>query len=338
MRTLFRLVAITLLLIPAGFASAADEPNWQAVTAELIEKEKPGYGKLCGVLVDPATGRLFVNLSDKGLYVSGDQGKTFTRTSMQPVKGRTEWPGCLMIDPTGKSKTLVMALVYGAPIAVSTDAGATWKMMDGKSGHTDWFAIDWTDAERRFVLALKHEAADLLLASHDGGKSFTEVGKGFGPAYIFDNQTAVTTQVKSKDNPKPGLLRTTDGAKSFQPTAAGFVAGKALPKWRDGKLYWLVDGALIATADQGATWKKVCDLKDGRYGPIFGKDAKQMFVLTPAGIVETTDGGVSWAKPLPLPREVKAGAALTWIDYDPRSDVLYTMQMTTQLYKLARGQ
>ena len=337
MRSLTRLVLLALLLIPAGFLAAAAEPAWQAVTADLIEKEKPGYGKLCGVLVDPATGKLYINLSDKGLYVSADQGKTFTRTSMQVVKGRTEWPGCLMIDPTGKSNTLAMALVYGAPISVSTDDGATWKAMDGKSGHTDWFAVDWTDPERKFVLALKHEAADLLLASHDGGKSFTEVGKGFGPAYIFDNQTAVTTQVKGKDHPKPGLLRTTDGTKSFKPTAPDFIAGKALPKYRDGVLYWLVDGALISTSDKGETWKKVCDLKDGRYGPVFGKDAKQMFVLTPAGILETTDGGANWSKPLALPKEVKAGSALTWIDFDPKSDTLYTMQMTTQLYKLPRG-
>ncbi len=101
MRSLIRLGLLALLLVPAGFLTAADEPAWQAVTADLIEKEKPGYGKLCGVLVDPATGKLYINLSDKGLYVSADQGKTFTRTSMQLVKGRTEWPGCLMIDPTG---------------------------------------------------------------------------------------------------------------------------------------------------------------------------------------------------------------------------------------------
>ncbi len=29
--------------------------------------------------------------------------------------------------------------------------------------------------------------------------------------------------------------------------------------------------------------------RDGRYGPIFGKDAKHQFILTNAGVIESTD-------------------------------------------------
>ncbi len=67
---------------------------------------------------DHATGEVFVNLSDKGLYRSADQGKTWEKQG-PVVKGRTEWPGCLLLDPTGKSKRMLMALVYGAPVSVS---------------------------------------------------------------------------------------------------------------------------------------------------------------------------------------------------------------------------
>ncbi|MBL8795567.1 MAG: hypothetical protein JNM56_16800 [Planctomycetia bacterium] len=334
--TLIRLVAAVLCgsLLSSAFAADGD---WEVVTAELLKTEKPGYGGLCGVLVDPATGTVYLNLSDKGLYASSDRCKTFKRLSDKGLKGRTETPGCLMMDPVGQSKKIVTALVYGAPISVSTDQGATWKMMDGKSGHVDWFAVDWTDPDNKFVMALKHEAADLLLVSHDGGKTFGELGKGYGPAWIFDNQTAVVSQAKNKDNPKPGILRTTDGAKTFKPVAEGFIAGKALPKYRDGVLYWLVDGALISTADKGVTWKKVSDLKDGRYGPIFGKDAKHLFVLTGAGIVESTDGGSNWSKPIAPPKDLKGVSALTWIEYDPKHDDLYVMKMTSELFKLARA-
>src|SRR5262249_10417956 len=223
----YKLGALLLLAWCVSHAAAADG-DWQVVTTELLKAEKPGYGGLCGVLVDHQTGCVYLNLSDKGVYCSTDQCKSFKRQGSQVIKGRTEWPGCFMMDPPGKSKKIVMDLVYGAPISVSTDEGVTWKMMDGKSGHVDWFAADWTDPDMKFVLALKHEAADLLLVSHDGGKAFTEVGKGYGPAWIFDGQTAVVAQVKTKDNPKPGLLRTTDGAKTFKPTGTDFLAGKAL--------------------------------------------------------------------------------------------------------------
>ncbi|HEV3022938.1 MAG TPA: hypothetical protein VGX76_10735, partial [Pirellulales bacterium] len=138
MNILSRYWSITTLLFllcpPKGHAQ-----DWQAVTADLIKAEKPGYGKLCGVVVDHATGDVYVDLSDKGIYRSADQGKTWQRTSGQTLRGRTEWPGCIMFDPTGpKKKTLVVALVYGSPIAVSPDAGATWKTMNARSSHVDW--------------------------------------------------------------------------------------------------------------------------------------------------------------------------------------------------------
>ena len=64
-------------------------------------------------------------------------------------------------------------------------------------------------------------------------------------------------------------LRRGCGGVTWQPCGAYNVAGnnsaQALPKWQGGSLYWLVDGALIATDDQAKTWRKISDLKDGRY-------------------------------------------------------------------------
>jgi photosystem II stability/assembly factor-like uncharacterized protein len=313
-------------------AAQQPEPDWQPMAAELLKAEKPGYGGLCGIVVDHASGTLYLNLSDKGMYRSTDQGKSFERMTTRALKGRTEWPGCLQIGPTGKSKTMLVALVYGAPISLSDDGGATWKPMSPKSSHVDWAAIDWND--RKFVLALKHESGDLLIASDDGGKNFRDVGKGYGPAWVFDHQTAVVAGAKTKDQPKPGLLRTTDGGKTFQPCGDYFT--KALPRWRDGKLYWVVEGALIASTDKGASWQKLGALKDGRFGPVFGKDARHLFVLTGAGIVESKDGGATWGAPIPVPKAMKGINSLTWFDYDPTHDVLYVMKMASDLYRLQR--
>jgi photosystem II stability/assembly factor-like uncharacterized protein len=109
-----------------------------------------------------------------------------------------------------------------------------------------------------------------------------------------------------------------------------------LPRWHQGKLYWLVDGALLTTTDKGENWTKVCALKDGRFGPIFGKDAKHLFVLTGAGIVESTDGGASWGKAIAVPKELKGVSALTWMEYDPVHDIVFVMKMGSELYKLER--
>ncbi len=328
------LALLPLMCVGGGLATQPAEPNWQPLAAELLKAEKPGYGGLCGIVVDHATGTLYLDLSDKGIYRSTDQGKSFERTSTQPLKGRTEWPGCLQLDPTGKSKTMLVALVYGAPISLSSDSGATWKPMSPKSSHVDWAAIDWTAPDRSLVLALKHESGDLLIASDDGGKNFREVGKGYGPAWVFDRQTAVVAAAKTKAQPKPGLLRTTDGCKTFQPCGDYFA--RALPRWRDGKLYWVVEGALIASTDRGASWQKLGALKDGRFGPVFGKEAKHLFVLTGKGIVESKDGGATWGAALAVPKALKGINNLTWFDYDPRNDVLYVMKMSSDLYRLQR--
>ena len=314
------------------FASAAGAAEWRPITKELLQTTKPGYGGLSGVAVDHRTGYLYVDVSDRGIYRSTDQGGSWKRLGAE-FKGRTEWPGCLMIDPVGDGKRMLIATVYGAPVARGTTEG-DWKFADKKSAHVDWCAADWSDPKMRFLLALKHESGGMLIVSRDGGDTFAEIGKGHGSAWIFDGDTAVVAQMKTKEHPKPALLRTTDGGKTFQP--CGEYTAHALPRWHDGKLYWLVEGALLTTADKGEHWTKVSDLKDGRFGPIFGADAKHLFVLTGGGIVESRNGGASWSKPIELPKELKGVSALTWMEHDPKNDVLYVMKMSSELYKLSR--
>ena len=321
--------------------ASAGAADWQAIPLDQITKDKPGYGGLSGVLVDHAPGDLYACVSDLGLFHSplgrGLQTtpqQTWERMEHVPPKGRTEQAGCLQLDPTGKSRRMVLARVYGGPIAVGAADGGDWKTLDNKSSHIDWCAVDWADPDYPFILALKHESGGTLIASADGGKTFDEIGKGYGPGWVFDKTTAVVAEAKTKDRTKPGLVRTTDGGKTFRP--CGDYAATALPKWRDGALYWLTSAGLIRTTDAGKTWEKVGDVKDGRYGPIFGKDVKQMFVLTGVGVVESTDGGATWSKPVAPPKGVEV-TQLTWLDYDPANDVLYIMKMGSDLYRMERG-
>src|SRR5262249_42536103 len=219
-----------------------------------------------------------------------------------------------------KSTKLLAATIYGGPVIVgSTDPDAAWRTLDAKSAHVDWCAIDWADADGKFVLAFKHESGGLLLLSRDGGKSFSEVGKGYGlGAWVFDDQTAVVALAKSKEKPQGGIVRTTDGGRTFTPV--GDYATVSLPKPHGDALYWLVEGALLKGTEKGAKWSKVADVKGARYGPVFGKDEKYLLVLTTAGVIESTDGGATWSEPLALPKELKGITPLTWLEYDPKNE------------------
>ena len=330
-----------LLLFTIATHSYGADPAWVPVTTKLLKAEKTGFGGLCGIVVDHQTGDVWANLSDRGMFHSTDQGQSWRRVSDTQPKGRTETPGCWLLDPTGKTHRQVTSLVYGDPISVSHDRAATWRAMDGKSGHIDWCAVDWTDPELRFVLALKHEAGGLLLVSGDSGKTFVEVGKGYGTGWVFDNQTAVVAQAKSNEQPKPQLMRTTDGGQTFHPCGefcpVGGNSAQALPKWHVGTLYWLTESGLIATSDQGETWKKIGEVQDAQYGPIFGKTAQHMFVLTKTGPVESPDGGTTWSAPLSPPPQMMGLGGLSWLDYDPTNDTLYLMKMGSDLYVARRS-
>src|SRR5262245_44337521 len=105
-------ITLALLVLLPNLGQAADEPAWQGMLGDLVKSEKAGFGGLCGFAVDHATGTVWVNISDRGFYRSDDQARSFKRVSDKQPKGRTESPGCFMLDPTGKTKRLVTALVY----------------------------------------------------------------------------------------------------------------------------------------------------------------------------------------------------------------------------------
>jgi hypothetical protein len=330
MHTRRRTTVVLALLLAAVPAAAAE---WEPVTTDLLKKVKPGYGGISGVVVDHHSGDVYISVSDCGVYRSTDQGRTWNLHG-KAFKGRTEWPGALVIDPVGKGKRLVAATVYGAPIALSSTDTASWKFLNARSSHVDWCSLDWTDSDSKLLLALKHESGGLLIVSRDGGKTFEDVGKGYGPAWVFDDRTAVVAQMKTKDRPKPGLVRTTDAGKTF--TQCANYHAQALPKWHGSTLYWLAGDTLIASSDKGATWRKLGTVKGARYGPIFGKDGKHLLVLANAGIVESHDGGASWSRPISLPKELKGVGPLSWMEYDPVNDVVYAMKMGSPLYRLKR--
>jgi hypothetical protein len=54
------------------------------------------------------------------------------------------------------------------------------------------------------------------------------------------------------------------------------------------------------------------------------------------GVIESTDGGATWSKPLAPPKGLGGVAGLTWLDYDPAADALYLMKMGSELYRLDR--
>ena len=52
--------------------------------------------------------------------------------------------------------------------------------------------------------------------------------------------------------------------------------------------------------------------------------------------LESADGGASWGKSIPAPKEMKGIDALSWMEYDPLHDTLYVMKMRSELFRWQR--
>jgi len=94
---------------------------------------------------------------------------------------------------------------------------------------------------------------------------------------------------------------------------------------------------LIASDDRGATWTQVADVKDGRYGPVFGADAKAHVRPHRGGRRRESRRRRHVVAALAAPKDLKGIGGLTWLAFDPKNDVLYLMTMGSDLFKLARG-
>ena len=67
--------ACVLLCLACIAPTMAADPDWQPVLSEVLKNEKTGFGGLCGVIVDHQSGDVWVNLSDRGMFHSRDQGQ-----------------------------------------------------------------------------------------------------------------------------------------------------------------------------------------------------------------------------------------------------------------------
>ena len=215
-----RFLSLGLFLLPVS-AFAAD---WEAVTADLIKAEKPGYGNLCGVAVDHSSGDVFINLSDKCLYRSTDQGTTWKKHG-PVIKGRTNG-GCFLFDPTGKARWR-LALVYVTPIGLTADLGervaTRWQIVARRLGRHQ------LEPRREVHPCSQHEARtnDRLArwASRSGSRKATR------SAWIFDIKTAV---VAGRNQIAQSLRALDDGGK--RSPVGEFAATTA--QYHDGTLYW----------------------------------------------------------------------------------------------------
>ena len=314
----------TLLLLSA-FVSSAFAGEWTNISDSVTSQVKPGYGgPTAGVVVDRASGEVFMVVNDQGLWRSSDHGATFARCDDKTIGGRCETGWALQADPAGKR--LACFMIYGDS-AMTADGGMTWTKW--KTSHLDFGAVDWADTGKR-LLAIRHESGGMLTTSDDGGATWMNLEKGFSGCGVFDHATFVATKEKER-----GIFRSTDAGATWTqvfpetPTAA-------VPVIFDGAGYWATGKGVLVSRDKGATWTALGTPVDATHGPFF--DTAQHFVVVGKnGFSETKDAGQTWQPAAPLPAGFDVARVGPHYAWNPRADIFYGSKMTKPTFKNDRS-
>lgn len=271
---------------------------WVDVTGNLAGMPSE-CGNLSYLVGQPVTGRVIAGVAQRGLWSlgDGDQWSPLGAGSPTPVTNRTN---AIVFDPEVPERFWETGS-YNWPGAFrTTDAGATFEGMGGGLSHLEGLSVDFTDPERRTMLAGSHEKQELF-KSWDGGSTWVDVAPRPLPGGVFASQPLVlgpnTYLLGTSNGPETdaaSIFRTLDGGATWEPVFAGGVAGPPLVA-SNGTIYWaLQDGGMVRSDDGGVTWPRttapgtlksytVVELADGRLAS-----------LSRSYAVVSSNGGRSW--------------------------------------------
>jgi photosystem II stability/assembly factor-like uncharacterized protein len=328
-----------------------DKGQWVIISDSVLEQitkdgKKPAWpGATAGIAVERTSGDVFLLISGTGMWRSADQGKTFERIDGGKIGGRCETSYSLDFDPKGKRWACFMLDGAGS---MTLDGGKTWENCKDKSRGFDTAAVDWTPDVPKTILAVRHEAGGLLLVSQDAGKTWQELGKGYRAVGVFDEKTFVATKEK-----EDGILRSTDGGATWTKVSEHLPTGLAMRVF-NGVGYWTsakrernargevskyTPLGLLVSKDKGATWNVQGAPLAAGAGPYFGKDEKNILVVTKEGLTVTADGGQTWATAAPFPPggfDYSPDGWFTNFAWDPIHDIFYISRMGKPALKFER--
>ena len=290
-------VAITLFLASAfnSTLQAAEAPGWVNVTNNVGGETWGAYG-VTYVKAVPDSDRVIAGVSERGLWVTADQGATWTALGNGEIKHR---PGRIVFDPKDTNIFWVSGC-YGDGPHQTTDGGKTFTRL-GRLSHSDGIAIDFTDPQRRTLLLGLHEQTQSLQRSTDGGKTWTRIGERLPPdsnhstePIVLDAKTFLINTAGWKQKATLGIYRTEDAGETWTKVSEIGPSGEPLVA-TDGAIYWekLWGGGLLKSTDQGKTWALVS--KAVKSNPI-ELPGKRLAALADAQVMVSSDGGATWTK------------------------------------------
>ena len=235
-----------------------------------------------------ATGHLFDDHDDRGVYRTKDAGKTWDKILFV---GRDTGCADLAMDPTDPSilyagmwqfRRTPSFFTSGGPnggLHKSTDGGVTWTRLKRglPTGDLGRIAIDVSPAKPSILYAVIESARTAFFRSEDRGESWIEMNSSSVVSQRPFYFSLVVADPKSPERVyKPGMQVSVsdDGGKTWGLVGGGGVLGPSYHS--DVHALWInpantdqlvmgTDGGVYTSADRGGTWRFVESLPVGQF-------------------------------------------------------------------------
>ena len=304
------LLSVTAAQLHAQTTEPATTPaRWENVTNDL-GGEKWGFGGVTMMAAVPQSEIVIAGVSETGLWMSPDNGKTWSRFGAKDAMPIANRPYQIVFDPKNP-RTFWESGNSGPGVFRTDDAGVSFRRL-GKIENVDGIGIDFTDEQRKTIVVGIHDQPRSIQKSIDAGQTWINIGDHLpektnisNDVIVFDSKNFLANAAGWKREGAKllafGTFRTSDGGATFTKVSDAGPGGPALVA-SDGTIYWqtLWNSGLIKSTDQGRTWVSLP-------GPV-----KMNPIELPGGMLvaavdsqlhSSSDGGKTWVKfgdPIPF--------------------------------------
>ncbi len=282
----------------AGGSSVAPPSSWTNVTANLANMTSE-CGTLTMVSSKPGSNMVIAGIAKQGLWATTDGGKTWAQLGNSSIIPNR--PTSLVYDPEHPDVFWESGIYNGKGVFRTDDAGKTFKQL-GTIDHNDLVSVDFTDPERKTLLAGAHETKRKLWLSTDAGVSWKDIGMNlpadshFSSAPLVLGPQSFLLGACGYGMGACGVYASADGGTTWTKPSAFSAAGAPLLA-TDKTIYWtlIYDSGISKSGDQGTTWTKAgSSLTDH---PLELPDARIVTMGAKGQLLASKDQGKTW-KPM----------------------------------------